>query len=320
MKLAIICLTKDFNRPGNSGSYRDYLYIKKELESIADVVTINAENVISEMEKDFDGIIMLNASVNFFGGVLNETLVNKWQFITSQSCPVIYWFTDFLLPLVKVDELINKRFNRSLIPLSSKRLSVISYAQEVEMTREWWNKNPKNIPVTHIVYYPISESCYKHLPHLEPKEAVNDNIVYIGNFRNGHRLKQIEKLSNEREISIYGNWPDKFVPFGANYHGKISEDKVDSCLNSYYAQYITYDYEYIKFKPDIFRHIITINSGCLPLVDPALDYIIPLLASNYPTDLKGHERIQAIQLLQVALKSQFPNRFSNLIQTICSSF
>lgn len=313
MKLAIICLTKDFNRPGNSGSYRDYLYIKKELELIGEVTTINADNVTKEIETKYDGILMLNASVNFFGGMLNENLVKKWNFICNQSCPVMYWFTDFLLPLQNVRELIYRRFNIALLDLNPNRVTVISYAQETEMTKEWWNGNKKNIPIEKIVYYPISESCYKHLPHLEPQPNPINDVVYIGNFRNGHRLKQIEELTKKGVVTIYGRWPEDKIPFGVEYKGPCLETEVDDILNKSYSQYVTYDYEYLKFKPDIFRHVITINSGCLPLVDPKLDYLTPKILSSRPED-----RVHTIKFLQELLKEEFDFNFSELIKNLCS--
>lgn len=322
MKLAIVCLTKEFDRPGNSGSYRDYLYIKKELELIAEeVVTITTELLdtkeVSGLNGHFDGIIMLNASVNFFGGVLNEKIVTKWKFVTSQTCPVIYWFTDFLLPLQQVDKKINNKFHRDLIPLDPKRVTVVSFAKEIKMVKEWWYNSKRNVPVEKFVYYPLSESCYKHLEHLEPLRSPINETVYIGNYRNGNRLEQIQKLSIERNLAIYGRWPDKYVPFQVNYKGPVSEEKVDEIINTYYSQFITYDYEYLKFKPDIFRHIITINSGCLPLIDPKLETLYPTVVQmGYDIEYQG--RYIKIKILQEALKTHFPNKFYQLIKEICS--
>lgn len=325
----IVCLSKDFNKPGNSGSFRDYLYIKKELERIGEVVTINRNNLDyleSKGRKKFDGIVMLNASVNFFGGVLDKSIVRKWNLIFGENCPVFYWFTDFLLPLKNFHKTINKRFGESenvhCIDPKPENIYLISYAKELDLLKKWW-KGKGFIEYKNAYFYDISESCFKHLPHLEPKAYKNENIVYVGNFRNGHRFKQITKLSEDKQLEIYGRWPEKSIPENVIYHGPCKETDVDDILNDYYGQYITYDYEYLKFKPVIFRHIITINSGTLPIIDPKVDYLkdIPgfkLLTKNKGLKLTEQERFDLIYEQQKWLENYFENNFAERIEKICS--
>ena len=89
---------------------------------------------------------------------------------------------------------------------------------------------------------------------------------------------------------------------------------------------MTYDYEYIKFKPAVFRNIITINSGSLPYIDSKLDYVLEAMPenlrevlSNLPmARLTDNQREEYVIELQRWLSTQFESRFAELVKTICS--
>ena len=269
-------MTKDFSRPGNSGSYRDYLYVKKELERLGEVVTITKENIYSITNREFDFFFLMASQINFFGGKFDTFMGLKWDFIWSSRKPVFYWFVDFLIPLKRLDTIVLKRFNAYLAEPDIENLKVISFAKDTEGTVDWWNRQTDTVALlpNNIHYWDLTESYFKYVDLRQPQMNAT-GLVYIGNNRNGKRLDILNKAATNQVIDVYGNWQEKNPKYSSNllFRDPIPETEVQDILNRFYAQIITYDEIGIKYQADSTRLGLTIASGTLPIIDSRLEYL-----------------------------------------------
>lgn len=318
MKIGILSLSKDYKKIGTSGGYPEFVFAKRELSKLGEVIVLDKDNIKCLNSEDFHFFFLFSSQVNFFGGKLNQHVIDKWNFIAQSERPIFYWFWDTAIPLNNLCQTIHDRFGIDICSIQSDCLIVIhQFSKDII---DYWLHSAKNQHVLRHNFHYFDLTISYFIDVLQPSIPISE-IVYIGNYRSGRRTKQLIKYSQDIKINLYGNWNGKIDEMNVNWLGTVTEDRVKKTLNAYFGQLILADREYIKYKQvSNGRLVLTVLSGTLPLIDEVFlsyheipDFARELVISNC-NDIKMILKMNKNKRYELICKYQdhFKMKFDNL--------
>ena len=280
MKIAILNLSNNITAMGTVSS-GETIMIGEVLKSANHDVTIisktDTENTISfENVKDineYDKLIVVNGSINFFGGVENPIITNNYKLMAQYKDTIYYLFTDIKLPFKQLWPMIEKRgwgYSKEDVWVTSD-IKVISQGRNLDVTRSL-HKNSE------VVHFPLEQYyLFLHNDISDEKEKTTD-IIYGGSYRSGAREKKmVEYLFDIEpfEATMFGNIREKQfkkVPYTAppRFDKKVKISEMRNKLGEGYATLIIGD-------PLYYDNFITLRvweamtSNAVMLIDEEFD-------------------------------------------------
>lgn len=171
----------------------------------------------------YDALVVVNGSVNFFGGAEDKAQILNYHMINNFKGPVIYLYCDPNLPLKQLWYSIEKKewasnWNKNDI-LITKDIHVISQSYNLEKNKAIFENN--GYKVASIQQYPFQKFPMMRDKAIEPMFGREIDISYGGTFRSGRREKKL--------IDFYWGYPQSlFVEvFGKIRHEDFNEKKVE---------------------------------------------------------------------------------------------
>lgn len=224
----------------NTVASGETVYLKKMLEKNDGVEVVIASNKGGEYTvpfeeigdvNNFDKVVILPGSLNFFGGVESPTIMNNYKLLAKWKGEAITVLqTDARLPFRQLWPAIEKRdwgYSKEDVWVSSK-IHVVCQSKKVDEVKSQYNKKDvefKNIDFTH---FPIEQ--YAAIVAAEEQENLKDNIekehdlVYYGSFRGGNRAEKMVdfltgEVAEELNVHVFGTLKEKQL-------AKVTENKL----------------------------------------------------------------------------------------------
>lgn len=159
----------------------------------------------------YDAMLVVNGSVNMFGGLEIETATTIYKLMHKFDKQVYYLLTDLLMPFVDYYKHISgKEFNIYQPNDFSLKNDLIIISQF--SNKEYVRKIHKGVNIKEIYYVPLA---LWYLSQYEEYQSENINtfnnhttdLIYGGSFRAGNRLnKMVDYFFNRNiDVKLYGN-------------------------------------------------------------------------------------------------------------------
>lgn len=299
MKLAVIKLGARIAPGGTSGGSGEALSILKILtcgghdvhaytkilakDKPIDNVTMH--QIVDEYsEVNADALIVINGSVNYFGGVDSPDQTLNYHVINHFNGSVYYVLCDPSLPLKQVWPSIAKKpwaieYNQSDIEITRDD---IIYISQPANTNKIFEDMQKHVPFKSCIHYP-----FEKFPLLEEKlqfKTLSErqyDLLYGGTFRNGRRQDDMIKYYfgyDEHKVTMFGkiktkDFSEKKVGdlSHPNYEGAVGYQDFNEKMSLSKATVIIGD-KYYKETDDLAQRIYeSILSGVVTFIDADYD-------------------------------------------------
>lgn len=168
-------------------------------------------------DHNFDALIVMSGTVNFFGGVENVDQIINYELINKFKGPVFYIYCDPLLtfrqlwPAMEKKEWASK-YNKEDIVVTRNDIVFISQAADLKYLTEKLITKPSEIKPSKILHYPFEKFPFLH-ERLEFNESPIVDLSYGGTMRGGKREKRI--------VQFYMDYP---ADISVELFGKISKE------------------------------------------------------------------------------------------------
>lgn len=176
---------------------------------------VNVYDIKQLPTKGYDALVVVNGSVNFFGGAEDVEQILNYKIINQFDGPVVYLYCDPNLPLKQIWSSIEKKswasnWKREEIEVT-RDIHVISQSYNLEKNKSIFESN--GYKVASIKQYPFQKFPMMRDKAIEPMFGRNVDLSYGGTFRSGRREKKL--------IDFYWGYPDSLK---VEVFGKIKED------------------------------------------------------------------------------------------------
>ncbi|MCF0126424.1 MAG: hypothetical protein HUJ68_11870 [Clostridia bacterium] len=155
----------------------------------------------------FDQIIIMNGSINCFGGIVPEDTVYLFKFLKASKAKLYYFFNDSLLKFSQLSKTLKSKTFEDVKPEDvhiDRPITVISSFKDLAFAKQ---ENSKEGIVDKVVYFDsgkmILNGDYK--AKMVPNKGLYD-IIYGGSARRDVRLKSFnEFFCTNLKTALYGN-------------------------------------------------------------------------------------------------------------------
>ena len=176
---------------------------------------VNVYDIKQLPTKGYDALIVVNGTVNFFGGVEDVEQILNYKIINAFDGPVVYLYCDPNLPLKQIWSSIEKKpwasnWNKDDI-LVTRDIHVISQSYNLVKNKAIFESN--GYTVASIQQYDFQKFPMMRDKAPEPLFGKNVDISYGGTFRSGRREKKL--------VDFYFGYPDDI---SVEVFGKIKLD------------------------------------------------------------------------------------------------
>jgi hypothetical protein len=177
---------------------------------------MNIESYFLNIEnQNYDALVVVNGSVNFFGGAEDAAQILNYHIINNFKGPVVYLYCDPNLPLKQIWPSIEKKewadnWKERDIKIT-RDIHVISQSYNLTKNKEIFEKNGYNVASIQQYDFQKFPMMRDRIP--EPLLGRSVDISYGGTFRSGRREKKL--------IDFYFGYPEDI---SVEVFGKIKLD------------------------------------------------------------------------------------------------
>lgn len=245
---------------------------------------VNVYDIKQMPTKGYDALIVVNGTVNFFGGAEDVEQILNYKIINQFDGPVVYLYCDPNLPLKQIWSSIEKKpwasnWKREDI-LVTRDIHVISQSYNLEKNKAIFESN--GYKVASISQYDFQKFPMMRDKAIEPMFGRDVDLSYGGTFRSGRREKKL--------IDFYWGYPDSL---NVEVFGKIKQDdfnpkKIEGLRPPKFTGAVDYskmiakmsdakyhiaigDNQYPDFEMISQRVYEAIMAGCIVLLDKEFD-------------------------------------------------
>lgn len=251
------------------------------------ITMFNIEDEYAEINnRGYDGLIVVNGSVNFFGGAEDRAQILNYWLINNFKGSVIYLYCDPNLQLKQLWGAMEKKpwsskYNEKDIVIT-RDIHVISQSYNLEKIKEIFEKQDyklASIDQYDFQKFPMMASYTLHDPTMF---GYASDISYGGTFRSGRREKKLIdfyfgypddidievfgkiKLTDFNEKKIENLRPPKFT-------GTVDYNKMIHKMSESRAHVVIGDNQYPGFEMISQRAYEAVMAGCVVFVDSEFD-------------------------------------------------
>ena len=229
---------------------------------------------------DYDCVLVFNGSINFFGGVCDDSLLALYRALHKTNIPIIFVQTDGALYFQDLWPLIHKReWAKGLFPLdyevNPNNVYYLTQGRDVNKTIEFLKTAKNAIQPTNVYHFPWEQTilCSAETDKvglIKPSERIYD-LGFGGYIRNSHKQRRIERYYDEVDLKtlLFGNLRGiklqhtKVLP-------KVSFQSMVGYMSDCKASVIVGDYFYNDHFHTL-RMYENLLAGCAVLIDRQLD-------------------------------------------------
>jgi hypothetical protein len=244
----------------------------------------NWQGLNSELE--LDTLIVLNGTVQFYGGVEDKEQLHNYSIINSFKGRVFYIYCDPELTLKQVWSSVSKKpwaSNWKETDLNVTRTDIIYLSQpnDIEQVMKGFGKN-EVIPSS-IIHFPFEQfPCLNEPLPFNPIPEVD--LSYGGTMRGGKREKKMVKFyfghPEELSVEMFGKITSKdFTPKlvqglrEPTFTGPVRYDEMLSKMNKSMAHCVLGDPYYEKINDIPQRHYESVMAGVVTFMDSDMDKV-----------------------------------------------
>lgn len=186
----------------------------------------NREDSFNINDYNLDCLVVVNGSPNFFGGNVEQTLIDTYRDIKNFNGKILYFLLDPLLypkqikshvlRLLSKEEIASEEVSRiaDSVDISNKEIICISQARNTKALETKIEKEKLNVEFRYFPFdqYPlVNYDKNQYFFNLDPEV----DLLYGGTFRSGRREKDLIKyyfgLPADISVELFGKLPiDKF--------------------------------------------------------------------------------------------------------------
>lgn len=235
-------------------------------------------------QQGYDALVVVNGTVNFFGGAEDRAQIMNYNIINNFNGPVVYLYCDPNLPLKQIWSSIEKKpwssnWNRKDIEIT-RDIHVISQSYNLDKNKSIFESN--GYKVASITQYPFQMFPMMRTKAIEPPFGRNVDISYGGTFRSGRREKKL--------IDFYWGYPEdisvevfgkiKLEDFNAKktkdlrpplFTGAVDYSKMIAKMSDAKYHVVIGDNMYPDFDMISQRTYEAIMAGCVVFLDQEFD-------------------------------------------------
>lgn len=156
----------------------------------------------------FDKIIIMNGSINCFGGIVPADTVYLFKFLKASNAKLYYFFNDSLLKFSQLSKVLEKKKFEDVKPADvhiDKPLTIISSFKDLKFAKK---ENEKEATVEDVCYFD-SGKMILYDGDYKSKMVENKGIydfIYGGSSRRDVRMKSFnEFFCSKLKTALYGN-------------------------------------------------------------------------------------------------------------------
>lgn len=226
-----------------------------------------------------DCLLWVNGKANFFGGADNPHEVLNYVLAHRFDGPILYLYTDTVLPLLDVRPNVasrewSKKYDMKELDLSGKDITLVCQGRRTEEVLAWHNSFAKDSQqLTKAVHFPL------HLLFVRPEwrwgmpRDKKWDLIYGGGMRRGFRKRAIQSYFAAPDgltSYIFGNIKDLNNPT-AVMGPKVPWDLFISQMSEGFATCFIGDECFQQQQHITLRPYESIIAGCLTFCAPGLD-------------------------------------------------
>ena len=244
---------------------------------------------------DVDVLLVINGSVNFFGGAEDRAQILNYEIINRFKGQVVYVMCDPELPLTQIWDNVSKKQNDPKYKwvnwydredvLVTKAINVLCQPFNISLTRMSWEDKKGTAPLGDMFHFPMEQFPLLN-ERIAPQENPTVDLMYGGTARGGRRIPNLYKwycgMPDDFNVEIFGKidasdfeshskigkLPVKRYPA---FSGMVKYSEVLPKMNSALAHLVTGDpsYELLDLIPQ--RVAECVAAGNIVFVDANID-------------------------------------------------
>jgi len=233
---------------------------------------------------DYDCLLVLNGSVNFFGGAEDRAQILNYHIINHFAGKVFYILCDPNLMLRQIWHSITVKpwasnYRQEDIEITRDDIVYISQPRKIDRVKEIANKFVK---INTVVHYPFEQFPLLTTNSLPYNEYPTYDLLYGGTFRGGKRELDMAKFYfgiDGYNVTMFGKIENKnFKPENIaglsdpNYEDSVPYDKFTEKMNQSKATVIIGDGLYKELNDLAQRIYESVNAGNIILIDASYDH------------------------------------------------
>lgn len=239
---------------------------------------------ITEQLKSLDALIVINGTVQFYGGAEDREQLLNYKIINDFRGPVFYILCDPELTLKQVWPSVSKKewsknWQQSSLEITRSDIIYLSQPYDVKQVLSSLKKN--DISPQKIVHFPFEQfPCLNERLPFNPNPEVD--LSYGGTMRNGRREKKMVKFyfghPNEISVEMFGKIKEEdfnLSKFGSprppTFTGPVKYDEMLPKMNRSISHCVIGDPWYEKINDIPQRLWESVNSSVVTFIDSDMD-------------------------------------------------
>lgn len=237
-------------------------------ESSNPIDNVKVANVLDYADNinghNFDALIIMSGTVNFFGGAENPDQIANYKLINKFKGPVFYIYCDPLLTFRQIWPAMAKKewaskYKESDIVINRNDIIFISQAADLEYLKNTLITKDSEIKPSKFIHYPFEKFPFVH-DYLEVNSSPLVDLSYGGTMRGGKREKRMVDFyfdyPTDIKVEMFGkitkeDFRDKYVSSVTNFPDftkAIAYDKMHEKMNEALAHIVIGDDLYYKIE------------------------------------------------------------------------
>ena len=229
---------------------------------------------------DFDIVLVFNGSINFFGGVCDDSLLQLYRALNKTKIPIVFVQTDGALYFQKLWPLIEKRewaseLSESEFYVDQLNVYYLTQGRDTQKTKDFLREAKNAIIPYQVHHFPWEQTILSGIDAskeglIKPSERTYD-LGFGGYIRNSHKQRRIERYYDEVDLKtlLFGNLRGiklqhtRVLP-------KVSFQSMVAYMSDCRASVVVGDYFYNDhfFTLRMYENLL---AGCAVLIDRQLD-------------------------------------------------
>lgn len=187
--------------------------------------------------RNYDCLLIMNGSVNYFGGVDSPSQTLNYYIINNFTGKVYYIMCDCNLLLKQLWPVIENKswssnYNKEDIYIKRDDIVYISQARYVDKVLE--KARAQDIHIKDVIYYPLEKFPFITMDYLLFNSNPSYDILYGGTFRNGRREDDLIKF-------YFGYSKEKVALFGKIELDNFNQKKIANLTKPDFEKSVSYD-------------------------------------------------------------------------------